>query len=144
MIWNKFEKGICFEGTDIFIPWYTPMEKLKDYGHPEITNNAGRIIVTWKDKTLLKSISGAWSVSFFSHESETPFKMVQLSFMGDSKSFEAYSRHKEYLQEELGVISVQKESNDENETKWINGNLYIWLYLFEMHAFRYNLTIGIL
>ena len=42
MILDKLERGVCFEGTDILIPWYTPMPSLKHYGNPEVINMSDR------------------------------------------------------------------------------------------------------
>jgi hypothetical protein len=144
MIWDKLERGVCFEGTDILIPWYTPMPSLKHYGNPEVINMSDRVVIIWNDKTLLEGISGWWSAFYYTFESENLFKSISLSYVGDSESKDAYCKHKEYLLSKLGPSNMQSQDGDEKEVKWINNEgVFVYLILFEMHVFRCNLTIGI-
>ena len=145
MILDKLERGVCFEGTDILIPWYTPMPSLKHYGNPEVIDKmSDRVVFMWKDKTLLESMSGWWSAYYYTFESEALFKSISLSYVGDSESIDAYCKHKEYLLSKLGPPNRQSEVGNEREVKWINNEgVYVYLILFEMHVLRCNLTIGI-
>lgn len=135
--------GIHFEKTDIFIPWNVPLSSIKDYGHPNIVYNGGKTEIIWKNKSLLDGITGNWVTYYFSYEVDRTFKEIGLAFSGDKASLEAYSNIRQHLFKELGLPILQKEEDTDKELKWQIGNCYVFLYLFEMHAYRCTLTIGI-
>jgi hypothetical protein len=143
MISEKLKQGIFLEKSKLFIKWHTPQNEYKSIAHPMIEESGERINFIWKGESLLGGLEGDWTVSYFQHELVRLFKSISLFYTGDKKSFEAYDRIKMHLLKIFGDPLLQNETMDEKEMKWEIGECHIHLYLFEMHAFRCSLTIGI-
>jgi hypothetical protein len=143
---NEFENGIKFEGTEILIPWKTPIRKLKNFGSPDVVKRGDRIEFIWRNVSLLNGIGGNWMASFcYCDFNNQYFNKVSLYFGGDKISFEAYGKIQQHLLKKLGHPIFQREDNHlkDKEIKWQIGQVYIYLYLFEMHEWRLSLSIGI-
>lgn len=55
---HKFElnKGIKLEKSGTLVPWKTPLEELGRYGRPELREQPGKTIVTWKDEQIFDGL----------------------------------------------------------------------------------------
>lgn len=142
-LWNEIVHGIHFERTDIVLKWNIAMEALLDIGNPIIAEVDGRMVIKWKNRSLLNGIVGTWMTTYFPHENLRPFKSIDLIYSGDKISLDEYQKMKSHLLIELGNPAKEKESEEEKEAKWENGDCFIHLYLFEMHTYRCSLTIGV-
>jgi hypothetical protein len=142
MNWTKLQKCVHFDDSDIVINWNMAIRKLKKIGQPDVVKNNGRTEIIWRDSTLLE-IKGDWSTSYFPYEIRKLFKSIHLSYPGDKQSLDMYEKIKKLLLNGLGTPVLEKENDDEKEVKWERGNCYVYLNLFEMHAYRCSLTIGI-
>jgi len=140
LIWNDLEKGIRFEGTDIFLQWGVPFEELMRTHNPEIFRNGGQIQISWGKQSLLDRIEGTWTANDL-HNPEN-FRAIGLSYGGDITSFEKFNSLKQHLLLKLGEPD-KIEDSDEKAMEWENGELFILLYLFKMHDYRCSLTVGL-
>lgn len=144
MIWNELKQRICFEDSLVCIEWGTKLNKLKKIGEPQVLTVGGKIQIVWKNMSLLEGIKGDWMVSTFPpNDMKQPFKSIHVNYVGDKEANETYLKIKQHLVSLVGEPSYVNEDGQSHEIKWLNGQHYIHLYLFEMHAFRCVLTIGI-
>ena len=135
---------ICFEDSSICLEWGTELYKLKELGHPQVLAVGGKVQIIWQNMRLLEGIKGDWMISTFPpNDLNQPFKSIHIKYVGDKEANEAYLKIKQHLVSLVGEPSYVDENLQSNELKWLNEQYYIRLYLFEMHAFRCVLTIGI-
>jgi hypothetical protein len=142
MIFHDLKNGIHLEKSNLFIAWNSSIDCLKSKFNPEVITANGKLVLIWKDESLLDGITGNWEIAWFQYEIQKTFHSISLDFSGDKKSFEAYEKLKLHLSDRLGKPTKNEESTDEKETRWEHEGYYVFLYLFEMHEYKCILTIG--
>ncbi|KAB2918748.1 MAG: hypothetical protein F9K23_01015 [Bacteroidetes bacterium] len=146
-IWTNLQKGIFFEDTGVFVPWYISLAFLDC--HAERKNHSGNqnrwffggrsILDGYKSRLEAKIDDfGRYKTQF-----------VEISeFLGfDFEGMERFNFLKSHITELLGEPSKHESERfgqfDVGYYEWENGRVTISIIGFEQFACKYFLTIGI-
>ncbi len=142
--WKNLERGIQFENTDLLLPWNETLSNLKDYGKPYVSDSTDKTTIIWTDVSLLNGVKAGWGLSYYSFESTKYFRQIETWYLGDEKALAAYELLNNHLQTLLGITTTLEVQEQDKFMRWEKDRYYVQLHLFEMHAFRCVLSIGLI